>query len=169
MKTNNTFALRKTHACIAALFAVLLTIACRHEKDSSLFDSDLFVQASASDLVAFMNGDTLDPAGNSPHSSFTLHFNSTSYDALTEDGELPVGGNFPVGSLVVKSIVNAGSIKYAVMKKDPTHENAAGGWLWAEYGADGSVVYSTGEKGQSCTGCHSQAPHRDYTRTFDLH
>ncbi|MFN4880701.1 MAG: cytochrome P460 family protein [Bacteroidota bacterium] len=56
--------------------------------------------------------------------------------------------------------------KLVVMKKSSKPE-AAQGWLWAEYNADGSVSVSLTNKGEACISCHS-INSRDYNRVFDL-
>ena len=58
---------------------------------------------------------------------------------------------------------------FAVMKKSPGDQLAAGGWLWNEVRPDGSVVFSAGRKGDACIGCHSNDPNRDLVRVFDLY
>jgi hypothetical protein len=111
----------------------------------------------------YQNGNTLNPAGNSPHSSFTLRMNEHAQQVLDNFGELSTGNIFPDSSLIVKENQTGSSIKYAVMFKN------GGSWTWAEFGASGEVFYSITSEGKVCISCHSTSPNRDMTRTFDLH
>jgi len=83
---------------------------------------------------------------------------------------LPAGGSFARGSIIVKEIRETGATTLlAVMMKEPDSPDAAGGWLWAEYGPDGSVVFSIKRHGDGCVPCHSreQGPRNDLVRTFE--
>ncbi len=55
---------------------------------------------------------------------------------------------------------------YALDQANPL---AGGGWLWAEYGPTGSVVYSVTNRGAGCVGCHllGSGPQNDLVRTFE--
>lgn len=111
--------------------------------------------------------------GNSPHGSFKLKFNAiaqSSLDATT--GKLPQGKTFADGSLIVKETFsgNGNPGLVAVMKKESSNANAAGGWVWNEIAANGvSIVYSVNLKGVGCIGCHSGNTNRDLVTSFDLH
>ncbi|MDQ3047815.1 MAG: hypothetical protein M3R27_09735 [Bacteroidota bacterium] len=128
--------------------------------NQSLFD--LIEQSAGTGY--YQNGNILPAAGNSPHNSFKLRFNSIALSALDSLGELPAGSIFPDSSLVVKEVTVGGSLsEYAVMYK---HK---GSWVWGEYRTNGDVIYSIGNKGAACISCHSEPINRDLTRTFDLH
>lgn len=142
------------------------------KKDNAVTDADnaLYAEITAGGYTYYQNGNLLSGVSPSPHGSFKLRFNATALAALDSTGELPTGNSFPTGSIIVKEIYSGNSINlYAVMKKDPTNENAGSGWMWAEFNTDGSAAFSTGEKGDGCVSCHSGTPNRDLTRTFDLH
>jgi Cytochrome P460 len=101
---------------------------------------------------------------------FRVRFNSIAKAALTDNGKLPVGAEFPEGSVVVKELYETqqGGLKYiAVMQKNKNHVNAAGTWLWGEYEADGKVYNGLATKGSACLGCHSSGD-RDKVRLFEL-
>lgn len=116
---------------------------------------------------------TLMANGNSPHGNFKLKFNDIAQSALDPmTGKLPQGKTFADGSLIVKETFrgNGSASIIAVMKKESTNPNAAGGWVWNELGSDGSsVVYSVNLKGAGCIGCYSGNTNRDLVTSFDLH
>jgi len=156
------------------LFALAVAVgsvqSCKKDEDSKE-DEALFAEIATANSY-YQNAAVLSPAGNSPHGSFKLRFNGTANAALDSTGELPVGGSFPSGSLLVKEVVSNGTTSlYAVMKKDPGSVYAGSGWLWAEYNPDGSTVISVTKKGTDgeCVSCHSFNTNRDLTNTFDLH
>lgn len=153
------------------LFAVVLTAqSCGDNEATKNLDGELFTESTASTLEYYQNGDVLSAAAPSPHGAFKLSYNATAAAALDSTGELPVGASFPTGSLIVKEVQTNGALSLlAIMKKDPNHEQAAEGWLWAEYDPDGSVVISVSKKGKQCTSCHGGSPNRDFVRTYDLH
>jgi len=110
-------------------------------------------------------------AGNSPHGYERVRFNAIAQAALDSTGKLPSGASFPDGSIIVKDVYSSasGNINlYAVMKKATNNSAAGSGYLWAEFETDGKVAFSTSKKGDGCISCHSNYPHRDLTRIFDL-
>lgn len=152
-----------------SLFAAIIVLVQSCKKDRKL-DEELYGEISGSGFTYFQNGNMLTGVSPSPHGSFKLRFNSIALAALDSTGELPVGSMFPEGSIIVKEIFSGSSInQYAVMKKDPSHENAGESWVWAEFKPDGDVTFSSSKKGDGCISCHSGTPNRDLTRTFDLH
>jgi len=153
------------------LFTITLSIhSCKKDEKDTDADEALYNEVKASGYTYYQNGVTLAAAAASPHGSFKLRFNSVAHAALDSTGELPVGSGFPIGSIIVKEVYNGSSLHlYAVMKKDPSNENAGSGWLWAELNTDGSTQHSVGKKGDGCVSCHSNSPNRDLSRTFDLH
>lgn len=160
-----------THLFLPLAFVTLLVAACRHEVDGSATDKQLFDEARVDTLVGYVNTPLITAAaGNSPHGSFRVRFNGIAAAALDSTGELPAGNSFPPGSLIVKDVYAGGSVNlFAIMKKAPGDPLAGEGWLWAEITTEGSVIFSAGKKGDGCIGCHSQEPHRDLVRLFDLH
>lgn len=83
---------------------------------------------------------------------------------------LPAGGSFADGSVIVKEIREAEETTLlAVLMKETENQYAAGGWLWAEYHPDGTVVFSITRRGDGCVPCHSreQGPRNDLVRTFE--
>ena len=149
---------------LLAIFVFVL--ACSKQVDQELFD-----EIESSSFTYYQNGNTLNPQGGSPHGDFKLKFNATAQAALDGNGELPVGSTFQEGSMLIKEVVNlSGEVTLIVaMKKASNNENAALGWLWAEYNPDGSTVISAADKGAACTSCHSSGPNRDFVKTFDFH
>jgi hypothetical protein len=110
--------------------------------------------------------------GSEAHRSIVrVLLNRTAANAL-QNGLLPPGGTFPDGSIIFKEIrpnQSAQPSVYAVMLKDARHGRAGDGWLWAEFGPAGNVVYSMRDRGGACTGCHTreQGRQRDLVRTFE--
>ena len=100
-----------------------------------------------------------------------VSLNATAAGAL-QNGRLPSGARFPDGSIVFKEIkptASASPTLYAVMVKDSANSLAGNGWLWAEYGPTGSVIFSISSRGSACTSCHQrdQGPRNDSVRTFE--
>ena len=159
---------------IAIAFIIITFILIIHgcTKETIVVDSDneLYKEITESGFTFYQSGVLLSGASPNPHGSFKLRFNAIAFAALDNSEELPTGSSFPDGSVIVKDIYNGSSIDlYAVMKKDASNTKAGSDWLWAEFGTDGSMVYSIDKKGSGCTGCHGGSPSRDFTRTFDLH
>jgi len=117
--------------------------------------------------------DTLVSASGSPHGSYMrVRFNQTAVESMNNDLNALNADRFADGAIVVKEIYDSpgGNLKlYAAMFKSTIDANTGGGWIWAEYGPGGDVVYSTNRKGADCTACHSSAGNRDLVRTFSLH
>lgn len=155
------------------VFAILCAgmMACKKRKEEKLNES-LFNETVNTSFSYYRGIDSVyTAAGGSPHGSFKLKFNSTAAAALTDNGRLPAGQEFPDGSLILKEVNSgSGATLYVVMKKDKESKfRSEGDWVWAEYGVDGEAVYSAGKKGESCTGCHTTGTSRDFVRSFDLH
>lgn len=155
------------------VFAILCAglLSCKKRKEEKLNES-LYNETVNSSYTFYRGIDSVyTAAGGSPHGNFKLKFNPTAASALTDNGRLPVGQEFPDGSLILKEVYTGSSATlYVVMKKDKSSKfKSEGDWVWAEYGTDGEAVYSAGKKGESCTGCHTTGTTRDYVRSFDLH
>ncbi len=103
--------------------------------------------------------------------SYFLEFNAKAKSVLGSDGKLPSGSTFPDSSLAIKALYTNGSTPamYAVILKNSKSAFASGGWMWAIFNPDGSVITSITQSGSSCNiaGCHSGG--RDHLLTFDAH
>jgi hypothetical protein len=163
--------MKKIFVVLLINFCMFIALqSCKKDKENVDANQALYAETIASGYQYYRNGDILSGVSPSPHGSFKLRFNSVAFAALDSTGELPVGGSFPNGSIIVKEILNGSNINlYAVMKKDPSNENAGSGWVWAEYNTSGSTVYGIGEKGGGCISCHSGSGNRDLVMTFHLH
>lgn len=166
--------MKKTSFTIGLILTSIIIIqSCKKDKENDIdtgADSALLSEIGGSGYTYYQSGNLLAGVSPSPHGSFKLRYNATAFSVLDSTGELPIGSSFPTGSIIVKEIFSDTIISIlAVMKKDPSNENAGSGWLWAEYRTDGSVVFGTGKKGDGCISCHGGTPNRDLTRTFDLH
>lgn len=143
---------------------------CSKKDDDS--DNVLYSEINSATYTYYVGTPTpLPSSGNSPHGFVRVKYNSTAFAALDTSGKLPAGASFPEGSLIVKDVyssANGDLTTYAVMKKSPSSKNAGSGYLWAEYKADGSNIFSTGKKGDGCIGCHSGSGNRDLNRIFEL-
>lgn len=157
---------------ITFLASMVLSQSCKEEDKETQADKDLFEEITSITDYTFYKGNdaVLESSAESPHNDyFRVKFNSTANAVLTDDGKLPADGTFPNGSIVIKELYDTqdGDLKlYAVMKKS-ADDNAANGWIWAEYKPDGSTFYSVSEKGGACTSCHS-INERDYVRLFEI-
>lgn len=134
-------------------------------KNPLLAYSDKALLDSAKNEAAFVyykNDPSAVYAGtNGPHGAFKLKFNKIAYAALTDNGKLPVGAQFPNGSFIVKEIPSNGL--YALMYKKE------GSWLWSEINSDGSIVHSVSKESSVCTSCHSQSGQRDLVVSFNFY
>ena len=165
-------------SCIYIILAVvtfLPLISCVYHKldspsSSPITDAILFEEINEGGFEYYQGGATLLPASASPHGNFKLRFNQEALSSLDATGELPDGGVFMNGSVIVKEVyVNNVLTIYAVMKKAPSDVNAANGWLWSEYLPDGRASYGIALRGNVCTSCHDDSPNRDFVRSFDFH
>ena len=160
---------------ILAVLTFLPLVSCvYHELDapssSQVTDRSLFQEISESGFEYYQGGNTLTPATASPHGNFKLRFNQEALSSLDATGELPEGGTFAEGSIIVKEAYLNNEINVlAVMKKAAGDANAGEGWLWSEYKPNGSVLFSIKAKGNGCITCHDDLPNRNLVRTFDLH
>lgn len=163
--------MKKSAVVIAIILGAIFSIqSCRKDKVDTNIDPLLFDEINSGAYTYYQNGTILSGAAPSPHGTFKLRFNATAATALDSTGELPIGGTFPDGSVLVKELYTGSNlILYVVMKKDPSNINAASSWVWAEFNTDGSARYTSANKGAACINCHSGSPNRDLTRTFDLH
>jgi len=153
---------------------VCLVQSCKKDDNSSPDDDNaLFALVGQGGYTYYVGTPGITAGqGNSPHGFERVRFNAAAQAALDTTGKLPAGSSFPTGSVIVKEIYSSatGSINlYAVMKKDPSSSVSGSGYQWAEFKPDGSVVFSSGKKGDGCISCHSAAGNRDLVRTFDLH
>ena len=160
---------------ILAVLTFLPLISCvYHELDapssSLITNASIFEEINEAGFEYYQGGTILSPASASPHGNFKLRFNQEALSSLDGTGELPEGGSFIEGSVIVKEVyVNNVLDIYAIMKKTPSDANAANGWLWSEIRPDGGVQYSIAGKGNGCISCHDDLPNRDFVRTFDFH
>ena len=160
---------------ILAVLTFLPVVSCvYHELDSpsssSMTDQTLYNEINEPGYEYYQGGNILSPASASPHGSFKLRFNQEALSSLDATGELPEGGTFAEGSVIVKEVyVNNQVTVYAVMKKAAADANSGSGWLWSEYNPNGGVFVSIASKGSGCISCHDDLPNRNLVRTFDLH
>jgi hypothetical protein len=140
-------------------------------------DESLFSQVTQTDpfttYTLFPNADSVASGtlnGSNAHQPMVrVSMNATAFGVLRGD-TLPAGSSFPNGSVVFKQIISGSQTTlYAVMRKDSASNFAGNGWLWAEYGTDGSVVYSVENRGSACISCHLREDglQNDHVRTFE--
>jgi hypothetical protein len=110
-------------------------------------------------------------ASSSPHPETTIRvrYNAFAASQIDAAGRVKASALFPDSSVIVKELYNGTTLStIAVMMKYTGSQSAGfGGWIWAVYGADGSVQYSTAGRGGACSSCHSAGI--DYTRMNDAH
>jgi len=144
----------------------------KDEADPSGIDDDTFFAMVQNNNFVYYKGSSalLNAAADSPHGSFKLRFNAKAASVLDASGKLPSGAKFPDSSIVLKEVYSGNTLQLLVpMMKFPSHNKSASGWLWAEYGPSGKVVYALKKKGSTCTSCHGGSTNRDLVRSFDLH
>ncbi len=155
----------------------LTIISCTNDKgeELSINDATLFELSNSQSGFQYYKRttDTLVSDGSSPHGSYVrIRFNETAAGAMNSDLSNLSADRYPHGSLIVKEVYDSpgGSLKaYASLFKSTIDVNTAGGWIWAEFGPDGEVLYSSIKKGGDCSPCHASAGNVDLIRTFSLH
>lgn len=173
---------------LGPLMAALLTAACSDTApmgpspdsgETVRDDNSLFRAITQSDpftgYTPFPNADELTEGrlnGSEAHRPIVRTSLNARALAALQNGRLPDGSQFPAGSIVFKEIrprADAAPTTYAVMYKDPGNPLAGNGWLWAEFAPNGSVGFSTSNRGIGCTSCHlrEQGPRNDLVRTFE--
>lgn len=135
-------------------------------------DATLYSLATADDAWTYYKRSAVPIARQSsahPERTALVRYNAAAATQLNEAGQVRRGATFPDSSLIVKALSNgAGVVTYAVMLKLRSSASAGvGGWVWAEFGPDGAVRYSTTGRGGGCAGCHDVGI--DYTRMNDTH
>jgi hypothetical protein len=150
-----------------AVFTATVLFSCRKDigVNPLLAYSDKALLDSAKNEAAFTyyknSPSSVYSGTNGPHGAFKLKFNKIAYAALTDNGKLPVGQQFPNGSFIVKEIPSNGL--YAMMYK------REGSWIWSEVYNDGSILYSALQDPSVCTSCHAQSGHRDLVVSFNFY
>jgi hypothetical protein len=104
-----------------------------------------------------------------PESHALVRYNQRAATQLDASGKVRSGAQFPDSSIIVKELGNGTTLStYTVMMKVRGSSSAGfDGWIWAELGPTGAVVYSTAGRGAACSSCHSSGI--DYTRMNDTH
>jgi hypothetical protein len=123
---NKAFLMKPSIIILVAMALTMLAVqACKKDKEDTAADKSLYNEVTASGNTFYRNGNIVAAAAPSPHGSFKLRFNAIAAAALDSTGELPAGKKFPTGSIIVKDVYNGNTVTlYAVMKKDPSDENA---------------------------------------------
>src|ERR1700749_5073817 len=128
---------------MALIVLSLFLIQCTKNKQAAATSTPLITMTPETDSALFAkittntgfhyykNNDWIyHSAPASAHKAFfRVHFNDIAQNALTDNGKLPSGATFPVGSLIVKELHgNALGTKlqcYAIMEKLPDDANSA--------------------------------------------
>jgi len=166
-----------------SLLVLIVVFSCTKDKgqvavdaaNSINTDAKLFAYMKTQKFSYYKNDSVNKIASTSGfHSgSYFLKFNKTATSQLDGTGKLPAGATFSDSSLVVKELYNGSSIdKYSIMFKDSKSPFASGGWIWAMFNTDGTVVSGLGiaADGGGCnvSGCHANG-NRDHLQSFDAH
>ena len=126
-------------------------------KGAEVSDADMFAKISEATSFYQGNSSRLAPSGGG-HGYVVVRFDSVAAAALTDDGKLPQGEEFPEGSFIVKeAYANASSElnAYVIMYKSPMDPNSGESWVWGEYEQDGEILVSVERQGSPCISCHS--------------
>jgi hypothetical protein len=159
------------------LLVVIFFSGCVSDKQEGAVVSDASLFGLATSVSAFSyyknSPDTLDADPASPHFAFVrVKFNPRATASLNVSLSGLSAASFPDESLIVKEVYDTrggGLQVYAVMLKMRGAGNNGDGWIWGEYRADGTVIYSAARKGDQCVGCHRLPGAVDLVRTFALH
>lgn len=166
---------------IPGLLALTLLSACSKNDTSSApatlgeTDATLFAEASKSGFAWYAGTPGITPtrsSSNGTHGFERVRFNAVAQGALDATGKLPVGGTFPVGSVIVKeeyATATGPLVRYAVLKKTANGPAAARGYAWGKYALDGRPVMSVADPAatSTCVSCHTGSLNRDLIRSFD--
>lgn len=151
-----------------AIVTITILFSCRKDVGVNplLAYSDKALLDSAKNEAAFTyynnSPSTVYSGTNGPHGAFKLKFNKIAYAALTDNGKLPIGSEFPNGSFIVKEVSSNGI--YALMYKKE------GAWLWSEINGNGSIIHSVNKDASTaCISCHSQPGQRDLVVSFNFY
>lgn len=161
----------------SALIAITFLFACSTKKDEGVVVSDatLFnIAQTVSSFSYYKNStDTLLSDPTSPHGGYMrVRFNQKVMSVMNDSATRIISTTFPEGSMVVKEIYDTPGgplLELAIMYKVAGASNGAGGWVWNEMLPDGSVEYSTANKGSECIDCHRGATNMDLVRVFYTH
>lgn len=172
--------MKKPSVVVLSALVLALAISCKKDQapianpaPGETTDANLYEAVkSTSGYTYYRDNDSIKATSNATaHGSWIrVRFNSIAKAALTDNGKLPAGAEFPAGSIIVKEMYGSqqGGLRLlAVMQKNKNHALANDGWLWNEYEPDGKVFYSISEKGSGCVSCHGTND-RDKVRTFEL-
>ena len=175
---------KKAMKSAVLVLSLLMSVSCQRTPEPSspepqmvLSDDQLFAlvrQGRATPgFDLFPNADSVAAGtlnGSSAHQPMVrVTMNPAALKALP-DGRATAGLSFPDGSIILKEIrMDGGTSLFAVLYKERDNPLSGGGWLWAEYKPDGTVVFSIQKKGNGCIDCHSreQGPLHDHIRTFE--
>lgn len=153
-----------------------MCMSCRYDnlalQEEELNDKKLFALTGQAS-IPYIRHQQLVPGKSPSHSgNIQVLFNAKAQSVLGQDGKLPLGAAFPDSALVIKKIYNSSTTTpdvIAVMYRTSRDPLNSGGWVWAEFKANGDAIYSIDKKGEGCVSCHSQTGNRDLVRTFELH
>jgi hypothetical protein len=161
------------------LFIILILefISCVSEKQEGLVVTDETVVSLAKNVSSFTyfknSTDTLQTDPSSEHGLYMrVRMNSRALTAMNDSVSNAILDAFPDESMIVKEMYDArgGPLTgFVLIYKLHNGANQNHGWIWGEYTADGSTVYSVGKKGDRCLGCHMESTNVDLIRTFSLH
>lgn len=159
------------------IIVFFLITSCVSKKEEGVIISDATLISMLQPVSSFTyyrnSNDTLDAMSPSPHFFYVrVRFNSKALSVLNDSVSDLNASVFPDESMVVKEVYDerGGALQsYAVMFKMRNAANSGSGWVWSEYGPDGSIRYSAGLNGGNCVSCHSSPTNSDLVKTFGLH
>jgi len=153
--------------------------------NSSSLDNYLYKQTQSLDNYIYMTDtipatlskstDKATSSTNSPHSKFwKTRWNKFFYaqhdTAKGRTNVYKLGSTVKDSSIIIlDDYVNSSDAQekdILVMMKLSSNGNNKGGWIWAGFKRDGTVLFPSADKGSACYGCHKSASSNDYLLEF---
>lgn len=144
--------------------------ACKNDDDDDtefVADNNTFKNYGSWALEATHSGP--DPALGPAHGG---NDSTVVRNVYFEDGQDPVGGKYPTGTVIVKHSSNGSSVdeRIAMVKRGNGFSPATNDWEWFVLASDGTIAKDPDGnlmRGANllnglCTGCHTQAASKDY-------
>ncbi len=165
---------------VFAIFGCLIFMAanlqsCKNDADDDTVTPEEFIADDAAfvDFTSWALGATEEGPDPSADLGGFAHGADDSTVVRTiyfKDGQDPVDGVYPVGTLIGKHVMNPdGTVAaaFGMAKRGNGFNSAAGDWEWFKLMTDGTLIERGGNVAgfEGCNGCHAGAADKDYVFT----